>query len=244
MLKQTVSLLRRMVARPSPTTQAEPGEKTTEERRVRARYPSTVETTLLPVHGAAAVRLTAQVRNISRSGIHLVLPRPFEPGAMLAIDLPATVGDAAQSVLACVAHLGIRAGGDWGVGCTFARELGYAELAAFGVKPQRPPAPHDPREWTRLPCRVRATCQLATAAEVQSFPAEVLNISPSGIGLLVESLVETGALLSLDLHGDAGQATTTILACVVHVQLRDHGRRALGCNFIRELSEQELQSLL
>ncbi|HJT79123.1 MAG TPA: hypothetical protein VJ739_18145, partial [Gemmataceae bacterium] len=60
----------------------------------------------------------------------------------------------------------------------------------------------------------------------------------------VESAVETGALLSLDLLDNSGRLATTMLACVVHVTAEGEGRWALGCNFIRELSEQELSALL
>jgi hypothetical protein len=35
-----------------------------------------------------------------------------------------------------------------------------------------------------------------------------------------------------------------MLACVVHATEPEAGRRSLGCNFIRELSDEELQALL
>ena len=35
----------------------------------------------------------------------------------------------------------------------------------------------------------------------------------------------------------------TILACVVHVTVRSEREHILGCNFIRELSEEDLAAL-
>jgi hypothetical protein len=78
---------------------------------------------------------------------------------------------------------------------------------------------------------------------MQRWSAEVLDISPNGMGLLVNRPVEVGTLLNIDLEGGTGRGITTILACVVHVTPRD-GQYSLGCNFIRELSEEELKVLV
>jgi hypothetical protein len=237
MFKETVSLLRRMVTRrdtPAPT----------EDRRVRVRYPSNAETTLQHLNGVPQPRLSGRVRNISRGGIGLVVPRQFEPGAMLAVDLPSPEGQSSYTVLACVVHVSARPGGEWAVGCTFAQELTDAELRAFGGQRQKPSTPDDQRNWVRFPGRVKAACQVVSAVAEPAWAAEVLDISPSGIGLIVERPIETGTLLTLDLQDAAGRIRTSMLACVVHVTDRDGGRRALGCNFIRELSEQELHALL
>jgi hypothetical protein len=41
-----------------------------------------------------------------------------------------------------------------------------------------------------------------------------------------------------------GATPLTILACVVHVTTQQDGQRITGCNFIRELTEQDLRLLL
>ena len=58
-----------------------------------------------------------------------------------------------------------------------------------------------------------------------------------------EYAIPTGTLLNAELHGPSGQ-TFTILACVVHVSAAAEGGHLLGCNFIRELSETDLRSLM
>jgi hypothetical protein len=243
MFKETVSMLRRMVAG-HPREDAD-GVAVAEERRVRVRYPSGAQTSLVLVNGTEHPRLSGRVRNISRGGINLLVPEGFEPGSMLGIDLPSPDGHSSYTVLACVVHATARPGGEWAVGCTFAQELTDAELRAFGGQRQKPSAPDDQRTWVRFPCRVRAACQVVADPPEAPWPAEVLDLSPSGIGLRVERPVEPGTLLNVDLHDAAGRLTTSMLACVVHVTDPDgEGGRALGCNFIRELSEQEIQALL
>jgi hypothetical protein len=242
MFKQTVSMLRRMVT--GTPQAAEGGLAVAEERRVRVRYPSSAEATLALVNGTEHPRLSGRVRNVSRGGINLVVPHHFEPGTMLGIDLPAPDGGPCSTVLACVIHASEAPGGEWALGCTFSQELTDAELWAFGGQRQKPSAPDDQRTWVRFPCRVRAACQVVADPPEAAWPAEVLDISPSGIGLGVGRPIEPGTLLNLDLQDPAGRITTSMLACVVHVTDREGGGRALGCNFIRELSEQELQALL
>jgi hypothetical protein len=241
MFRETVSRLRRMVTGERPS---EPAGQTAEERRVRIRYPCSAQATYQPVNGVAHPRHAARVRNISRSGINLIVRKPVEPGGMLSLDLPAPDGGSTYTVLACVVHAAVQGEGEWSLGCTFSQELTDAELEAFGGQRQKPSAPEDQRCWVRFPCRVRATCQVVKAVSEPAWPVEVFDISPSGIGLRVERAIETGTLLNLDLQDAAGRITTTMLACVVHVTGPEGGKRGLGCNFIRELSEEELQALL
>ncbi len=61
---------------------------------------------------------------------------------------------------------------------------------------------------------------------------------------MVKEPVGAGMLLSVELHGATGPSARTILACVVHVTPRGEGEWALGCNFIRSLTEQDLQALV
>ena len=71
----------------------------------------------------------------------------------------------------------------------------------------------------------------------------MLNISAGGVALVVDHDVRAGALLSAELHAPDGKAVVTILACVVHVIVESERERVLGCNFIQELSDADLQSL-
>jgi c-di-GMP-binding flagellar brake protein YcgR len=234
MFERTVSMLKRLVSSGPPE----------EERRVRVRYPANLETTFEPVNGTEVKRLSGRVRNISASGINLVVPHHFEPGSMLSIDLPGAKGQSSYSVLACVVHTTATAEGEWTLGCTFSRDVGDDVLRQFGALRQKPATPDDNRTWTRFPCTVKALCQTVADPQQEPWPVQVLNISPTGIGLLVARAIDTGTLLSLELQGHTEAAAHTMLACVVHVTVQPDGQWALGCNFIRELTEEELQALL
>jgi hypothetical protein len=61
---------------------------------------------------------------------------------------------------------------------------------------------------------------------------------------LIDDALEVGTLLTVELTGANGQITHTILACIVHANAQAESRWAVGCNFIRELTETELKGLL
>jgi hypothetical protein len=129
------------------------------------------------------------------------------------------------------------------LGCTFARELSEDDLEAFGARRERH-GPADQRTWVRFATDVKASYQLIAGEGAAPKPAKVVNLSASGVGLLVAEAVENGALLSVELHAGQGDFTRTMLSCVVHVTARPAGEWALGCNFIRSLSEEDLKALL
>ena len=56
--------------------------------------------------------------------------------------------------------------------------------------------------------------------------------------------MENATLLSVELHNAAGTVGRTMLACVVHVTRHSDHEFALGCNFIRSLSEEDLKALM
>ncbi len=240
MLARTFSFWRRLVGRTEGT---EGGVGTLEtDRRVWVRFPANLEATLQPP--GDATRFTAQIRDISRGGVNLIADRPFQPGDHVSIELPAADG-CTHNVLACIVRVNGASSGAWELGCTFSRELSDSDLQSLGARRQKP-TPPDQRTWLRFPCDVRASYQFVAGdnAEPESYEARVENISPSGIALVVPDPVETGVLLSIEIHAAAGTAARTILACVVHAARQQDGQWALGCNFIRELSEADLQVLV
>ena len=147
-----------------------------------------------------------------------------------------------MTVLACVAHSRPEGETEWVVGCRFSAELSAADLAAFGAARSKSAAP-DNRSWSRFPCEVQAVYQVVAEGEDLRREARVLNISPGGLALSVDHDVGAGALLSAELHAPGGRKVITILACVVHVTVQSERERILGCNFIQELSEDDLEAL-
>jgi hypothetical protein len=219
------------------------GVQEEDDRRVWVRHPSSAEAVVRADNGINR-RLPARVRDVSRGGLNLVLGRRVEPGDLISIELPGGTPESVSTVLACVAHVSRLGEKEWGVGCSFCEQLGDADLAAFGARRERPAAPDDLRNWVRFPCNVKALCQRVGDPTDSAWPAQVVNVSPNGIGLLVDRAVETGALLSVSLESPTTGAARTILACVVHATTRPGNECNLGCSFIREFSEEDLEALL
>lgn len=77
----------------------------------------------------SSVRYVPQViRDISRTGMGLVLKQVHEPGTPLAIELHSPNKNIKYTVFTRVVHATAQPDGTWLVGCAFARELSNDEL--------------------------------------------------------------------------------------------------------------------
>ncbi len=204
-----------------------------EHRRVAVRYACDVETLYQPANQLDSPLLSARVQDISRGGIKLLVNQPLETGTLLSVELPGVL------VLACVAHVTAWPDGEWALGCIFSSELQDEDLQLFGAQP----AP-DRRLQARFAYQGPISYQVLDKHDPESHSAEVTDISATGVGLVVTHPVNIGALLSLELRGGGEPELLTILACVVRVSAHEPGCWMLGCNFIRELNDSELQTLL
>src|SRR5262249_55609707 len=184
------------------------GSVAEEDRRVWVRFPADLETTYQPAGNA--VRLAARVRDVSIGGLSLEVDRCFDPGDLLSVELPGATEQSRTTVLACVVHVTPRADSGWVLGCTFARELNAEDLAASGARRERHGA-SDQRMWVRCSGDVKATIQPVPTANSTPSPAQVLDISASGVGLRVAQPIENGALLSVELQGANGAFKRTML---------------------------------
>jgi c-di-GMP-binding flagellar brake protein YcgR len=241
MFERARSFWRRLLGRPGNAVRATP-QSGTIERRVWLRFPADLETSYQTAKALGGTRLSARVRNISLGGINLLGNRAFQPGDLLTVELPGASDETPCNVLACVVHCEAEQQGEWSLGCTFSRELNDDALELFGARRERHD-PSDQRQWKRFPCDVSARCQLVASDDREQWPCKVLDISATGVGLLVEREIDSGTLLTVELHNAAGTTVLTMLACVVHLTRQSETEWALGCNFIRSLSEQDLRAL-
>src|SRR5262245_8086292 len=138
------------------------------------------------------------------------------------------VGDAAG----LLASPGVHKGGE---------EPGPSEVGAAKTTGMNP-ATTEPRAWVRFPSDRRKTSRPVSPPDALRWSAQVLNISPRGIGLLVPHQFRPGEVLSVDLPGGNGHAAPTLLAYIVHLNPQDAGVWALGCTFARELADDELEA--
>ena len=229
MFEHARSLLRRMT-----------GTGTDDDRRRHPRRDTDVETTCYLVAGGPAIG--ARIRNVSRAGLGLFLDHPVEPGQMLRIELPGPADAPHTVVLGCMMHCTAVAEG-WIAGCMFSYELTDSELKLFGGERTKG-KPQDQRAWVRYPATGEVLYRIMPDEAGPFKKAKVANISPAGIGLFLDDKLDPGTVLTVELHRSEGRADLEILACVVYLTPRREGGWAVGCNFIHELGDGEMQDLL
>jgi hypothetical protein len=125
---------------------------------------------------------------------------------------------------------------------SFLRQL----VGGKGMAPEPRPAgeTEERRIRVRYPSNVHVHFQAVNGSLGARLTARVRNISLGGVSLIVGHRFTPGDLLSIELPQADGRPGATVLACVVHVTPQPSGEWALGCNFIRELSDDELKALL
>src|SRR5262249_10766076 len=122
-------------------------------------------------------------------------------------------------------------------------ELSAADLELFDPRPQG--GPSDQRAAERFPGRASAVFTRVNDAEPpRPARACVVNLSLNGAALHCDTALESGELLNLDLADASGEVIPVPLACVVRVSpLPGDGGWLFGCNFLGELSEEQLRAL-
>jgi hypothetical protein len=244
MFERTFSFWRRLVGKEPHRAQSRGQEQTTaqDERRLWVRYPADLKTSIQLTDDPLPFQAPAKIRDISRGGANLLLDCQIAPGQLVSLEVPSPA-EGSQSILACVVRSVREPSGRWALGCVFSRELSEDDLRTLGARRVRH-APEDKRTWMRFPTELHASYQQIGVPDQPAQDAQVLNLSANGIGLLVDEHVDAGALLNVDLIGKNGASVRTILSCVVHVNQRGPAQWALGCNFIRELGEDDLKGLI
>ncbi len=217
-----------------------------EERRRHGRFHCDLETTCHPAGRDPFVAVPARVKNVSRSGACLLVPRAFRTGELISLSLPNSTTESNTEILACVVRCDPADEQRWEVGCNFSSILADADLHRFHspANTSKELATEE-RNWKRFECQAQAVYQLVSEEEPTSpwNSAEILNISGGGIALKVRQELAVGDLLSIELRRD-GMASIAALASVVRTTVESHGEHHVGCTFIHELPEEQLERLL
>jgi hypothetical protein len=218
--------------------QTKSGDST--DRRANPRRATRVDTICRPV--SEPVEIPARIVDVSLGGIKIAVNRLLREGTMLRVDLPRLAGPA-TTILACVAHVHQTERAEWEVGCNFSLELSEDEIRAFGGQ-KTLTAGGDLRAWVRHPVRGTVDYRSLPGHDGPADTAELVNLSPAGVGLIVDVPLEAGSALTVSLKRQDDQPDHTMLACVVYQTEREDGKCVVGCHFVRELSSKELDELL
>jgi hypothetical protein len=106
-----------------------------------------------------------------------------------------------------------------------------------------PVALQEKHSGDRFPCEVPTTCQPPSAYCKDPWPATIRDIGNRGLRLTLGRRFERGSGLAIELPTEDG-TTTTVLTRVVEVHTHADGGWLLGCDFISELSDEEVQFVL
>ena len=91
---------------------------------------------------------------------------------------------------------------------------------------------------------VKATCLVVAMAKETFGPAKILDISATGVSLLLNQPFETGTLLAIELSNSDGSFTRLQLVRVVHCQELGTSNHVVGGSFGSALTGDDIQSLL
>ena len=100
------------------------------------------------------------------------------------------------------------------------------------------------RRWARTPCQPEIRALVVVGENEAPWQAEVLNISPGGIGLTLGQKLEAERIVLVDLHNEANSFRCQVPAKVVYTTDLPTGDILHGCKFARELTALEVRGLL
>lgn len=109
--------------------------------------------------------------------------------------------------------------------------------------PPRPLAKAERRQWIRYATAMEVSIRLLGTKDDRSFTGELRDVSFVGAGLVCETPVQKGALLEVRPLYRTWTSVGRLMMRVRSVKETD-GVNALGCTFVRQLTEQELQGML
>jgi hypothetical protein len=102
-----------------------------DERRAAPRFPSGRTIIAFPTVSGLEHKRWAIVRDVSASGVALLLAAPTEPGTHLGVELGEGVDGCRRQAMARVVRITDCGDGNWLVGCTFDSRLPDEDLATL-----------------------------------------------------------------------------------------------------------------
>lgn len=235
MFERAKNLFQRLIRNGRPL-----GPHGEDDRRHWERFPIDRDTTVcIGVEGDESV--VGRILDVSRGGIRILLDCHVEPGTTVRIDISPESSDSRTQVLACVVHVTQGRDGRFTLGCNFSTELSNADLAGMGATHERPDG--EQRAAPRLPVAGRATYGRVDSPEAPKTAA-IHNISLTGVALIVSDELAPGTLLNVVLTDSVGRKVMTMVACVVYMTPQGNNKWLIGCNFVRDLYDEDLSALI
>ena len=118
------------------------------------------------------------------------------------------------------------------------------QYVPLGGEVKRPRSPGNRRAAVRYQCGPATVGRLVQPDSHEMQTVWVLNLSLTGVGLLLERHVDPSTLLVLQLKDATGKRVFELAATIVHVTRQPTGDWLAGCEFCTPLSEDDLDALL
>jgi len=99
------------------------------------------------------------------------------------------------------------------------------------------------RVQERLAWGLETSCRLVSPKE-QNWSALVRDLSRGGVGLVLDSYLEAGSELAIEIPRTTDVQAKHLHVRVVHATALPGGRWLLGCSLVKPLSEAEMHTLL
>lgn len=114
------------------------------------------------------------------------------------------------------------------------------------LRPAEKSAGRECRVYERLACDLSTACRPASAFanKEATWPAVIRDISVGGIGLTLRRRFEPGTALAIELPASNDGDVYPVFAKVVYARILDDASWTLGCKFVSELSESELERVM
>jgi hypothetical protein len=102
----------------------------------------------------------------------------------------------------------------------------------------------DRRAAERYPCNLQPFWRIVGEDQGDTHLASVRNVSTTGIGLCARQPLKAGTVLIITLRTPRHHLSRPLPVRVMHSTLQAAGDWLIGCQFVRRLSDQDLQALL
>ena len=102
----------------------------------------------------------------------------------------------------------------------------------------------DKRARVRYRCESLQHNRAFISNSSKTLAAQVVDLSRTGVGLLLEAPIEKGTMLLIELGDGSKDVSFELMAEVVYAQQNETGAWRCGCELLREISEDELHLLL
>ncbi len=100
------------------------------------------------------------------------------------------------------------------------------------------------RDWVRFPSDLEAIVWIPGNHDQDAFGGVVRDISAGGIGIVCRDEPEMGCLVRIKLHSQYVNLLKSLAATIVSVTAVGKGEFLVGCQFERELNQDERRQML